>query len=556
MQHVGRFDHRSADGPSLDLAAADRPGADHRALYAWQAEALDAWVRCRRRGVVEAVTGAGKTDVAIAAALDARRRGRFVLVVVPTRVLVEQWSARLREALPGERIGRLGDGGSDMPASCDVLVATRHSAASHRPRPPEAGGLLVADECHAFGGKVLRRALLDAYDERLGLTATLERADDGVDEVLVPFFGGVCYRYDFPAAIADGVCASPRVALVGVRLASDEYEEYAAVEAQLVSARSHLRRVKGMPLEPFGDFLAATHHLADRDAGPDGRAAREYLDAFGARRRIVARARGKHELLGRFAPALRTAGGALLFTETVRAANHAVNHLDPMVAIDVVTGSTPRRARQDILDRLRHGRLQVVAAPRVLDEGVDVPDADLGIVVSASRTRRQMIQRMGRVLRRKPPGVAARFVIMFVRDTLEDPRQRFERDGFLETVEQLSPDTPIFDAEEVDRLLAFLGEPGPLEVPAPRCVAPGTAWGQLTPAAEGEEPYLPMGVSTLPDVGTPRVERHKLSTGEQPLQLASVDHGWAMRCTGCGATSAVAKFRWQALEQTVGCRCA
>src|SRR4051794_41218628 len=101
-----------------------------RELYRWQLDALVHWLRCGRRGVIEAVTGSGKTDVAIAAASDALRRGRFVLVVVPSRVLMEQWHGRLSAELPGARIGRLGDSGKDQPDSCDVLIATRHSAAA------------------------------------------------------------------------------------------------------------------------------------------------------------------------------------------------------------------------------------------------------------------------------------------------------------------------------------------------------------------------------------------------------------------------------------------
>src|SRR5437764_7426776 len=144
---------------------------DQQELYRWQLDALVAWLRCGRRGVIEAVTGSGKTDVAIAAIADALRRDRFVLALVPTRVLMEQWHGRLVAALPEARIGRLGDSGKDRPASCDVLVATRHSAATHRPVPHgDDGGLLIADECHGLGGGVLRRGLLREYDERLGLT--------------------------------------------------------------------------------------------------------------------------------------------------------------------------------------------------------------------------------------------------------------------------------------------------------------------------------------------------------------------------------------------------
>ena len=315
------------------------PISADRALYRWQLDALVSWLRCGRRGVVEAVTGSGKTDVAIAAAADALRRGRFVLVVVPSRVLMEQWHGRLRTALPDARIGRLGDSGRDVPTSCDVLVATRHSAAAQKPLPPgQAGGLLIADECHGMGGRILRRALLPQYDERLGLTATLERSDDAVTELLLPYFGGICYRYGFEQAIADGVCARPRVAFVGVELSVDERAEYAAIEQRLVAARQHLRAVRDMPLDPFGDFLAAVAHLAERDSGADGRAARDYLDAFSKRRQIVAQSIGKYELLGNLAPAIKDADGALVFTETVRAANHAINRLDPLVSVDLITG--------------------------------------------------------------------------------------------------------------------------------------------------------------------------------------------------------------------------
>lgn len=560
-------------------------------LYRWQLDALVSWLRCGRRGVIEAVTGSGKTDVAIAAAEDALRRGRFVLVVVPSRVLMEQWHGRLTAALPGARIGRLGDSGKDRPAMCNVLVATRHSTAAHKPVPPgDRGGLLIADECHGLGGRTLRRAMLRQYDERLGLTATLERSDDGVTELLVPYFGGICHRYGFDRAIDDGVCAPPRVALVGVELSIDERADYAATERQLVNARQHLRAVQGMPLEPFGDFLAAVAHLAERDAGADGRAAREYLDAFSKRREIVAQSSGKYELLGHLANAIREAHGALVFTETVRAANHAINRLDPHVSIDLITGSTARGQRREILDDLRVRRLHAVAAPRVLDEGVDVPDANLGIVMSASRTRRQMIQRMGRILRRKQPGVAARFVIMFAKDTLEDPTSRVERDGFLDEIERIAESSGVFDAQQAEALDRFLAAPGPLVVPEPehleRYERGGAADGEMgveaayaftsfarrrradpgwearlaeldarLPRPEADAPYLEIELAELPPIATPTVKPKKRSTGQAPLEIARVGSGWRISCTGCGEASPLVAFRWQTLDQSIVCRC-
>lgn len=587
----------------------DRP---ERFLFAWQLDALTAWLRCRRRGVIEAVTGSGKTDLALAAIADAHRRGLFVLVVVPTRVLIAQWHERLTTAFPDLDIGRLGDSRRDRPSSCDVLIATRHSAASQRPVPDEGrGGLLIADECHGFGGGTLRRSLIGAYDERMGLTATLERGDDAIDRVILPYFGGVCFRYDFATAIEDGVCAQPRVAFVSVPLEREERAEYVATEQQLVAARRVLRAVPRMPGN-FADFLSAVTHLADQDAGEQGRAAREYLDALGKRREIVANSAAKYKALSALAPTIRNAAGALVFTETVRAANHAINRLDDELSIEIITGETPRNAREDFLGALRTGELDAVAAPRVLDEGVDVPNANLGVVVSASRTRRQMIQRMGRVLRRKPHGVGARFVILFAANTLEDPTTTEDRDGFLDEIEQISDEIRVFESSDLAGLGSFLDWNGPADVPEPirvdaaRIIATDTGrWqimnGDATSASSAEDlerelgteglyarlnylqwptfswlhrwigPRVPDGPDrksaqdvgyleverpSLPKLAKPKKQKKKLlSTGDSPVSIVSAEGGFALSCTGCGALSESVPFRWQVLNQTVECQC-
>ena len=558
-------------------------------LYRWQFEALISWLRCGRRGIVEAVTGSGKTNVALAAAADANRRGLFVLVVVPSRVLMNQWAFHLAQALPGCRIGRLGDNFSDGVNGCDVLVTTRHSASTRRPVPPtEAGGLIIADECHGFGGKTLRQSLIHDYQERLGLTATLERSDQAVEKTLLPYFGGVCYRYGFGPAIADGVCAQPRVAFVAVPLASEERIEYDDIETSLVQARQVLRAIPDMPQGSFSAFLIAVSHLAEHDAGPNGKAAVTYLEAFSRRREIVATSRAKYEVLSRFAPLIKQAAGSLLFTQTVKAANHAINRLDPLLNIEIITGETSRGERERILHELRVGTIDAVAAPRVLDEGIDVPNANLGIVISASRTRRQMIQRMGRILRRKPLGSGARFVILFASDTLEDPRTD-ERDGFMEEIQDVAESSRIFGAGDHERLTSFLDYSGPEVLTSPKKIGPMSsleaiptqsdlveryawlnflAWHERTKdhveawdfdLGDGAAPpYLEFQTPELPALGVERVSKSKaalLSTGEQPVTLIKRSEGFALQCTGCGAMSEPTRFRWKALDATVECSC-
>jgi len=343
-----------------------------------------------------------------------------------------------------------------------------------------------------------------------------------------------------------------------------------------------------MPQGSFSAFLIAVSHLAEHDAGPNGKAAVTYLEAFSRRREIVATSRAKYEVLSRFAPLIKQAAGSLLFTQTVKAANHAINRLDPLLNIEIITGETSRGERERILHELRVGTIDAVAAPRVLDEGIDVPNANLGIVISASRTRRQMIQRMGRILRRKPLGSGARFVILFASDTLEDPRTD-ERDGFMEEIQDVAESSRIFGAGDHERLTSFLDYSGPEVLTSPKKIGPMSsleaipaqsnlveryawlnflAWHERTKDhAEAWDfdlgdgaapPYLEFQTPELPALGVERVSKSKaalLSTGEQPVTLIKRSEGFALQCTGCGAMSEPTRFRWKALDATVECSC-
>jgi hypothetical protein len=234
--------------------------------------------------------------------------------------------------------------------------------------------------------------------------------------------------------------------------------------------------------------------------------------------------------------------------------------------------------------------------------------------MSASRTRRQMIQRMGRILRRKEPGISARFVIMFAEDTLEDPANRVDRDGFLDEIERIAEATGVFDAAHFAELDAFLVHPGPTTVPEPerldahrRVAAAATAgleaatldeivdalartFGaelayaylvfagtggreavstgalaevarrvlgpRLPQAAPDIAPYLEPELADLPLIAQPKVVPRRLSTGQSPLAITAVDSSWQLSCTVCGEASPAVRFRWQVFEQTVACRCA
>jgi RNA polymerase primary sigma factor len=208
----------SPPAPGFDRLASRVPGR----LYAWQREALGAWLANDQRGIVQAVTGAGKTELGLAAIETHLANGGKAAVIVPGIDLARQWEARISDRLPAARLGVMGDGSRVTLDHYDVLVAVGRSASQRYLGLNGDHGLLVADEVHRYATSRFMEALEEGFDARLGLTATLER-DDGAHEThLLPYFKSVVYTLGYERALADEVIAPYKVALVGVSLTYDE----------------------------------------------------------------------------------------------------------------------------------------------------------------------------------------------------------------------------------------------------------------------------------------------------------------------------------------------
>jgi superfamily II DNA or RNA helicase len=451
----GRFARTSVLGRTVWVVRAEAAGAggdsgaapvdvarplDGLDLRDWQVDAFAAWAAAGCTGVVEAVTGAGKTRLAVAAVRACLAQGGRALVLVPTLDLLGQWRQQLREHVPGARIGQLGGGRGDDLHDHHVVVATPHSAAAVPvDLPAGAVGLLVADEAHRYGAPTWAEALRPAFAMRLALTATYERNDDGLVEVLGPYFGGVVAQYGFAGAAADGVIAPFDITFAGVVLTPSERRDHDAADARV---RDHRRELvsHGLPRAPLDLIAAAARLAAQADGRPNTAvprevvAARAFLSALRARRDVAAQAGAKLSVVRDMAPALaadRTR--TLVFTDTVEQAELAGAALRAGgVTAEEVHGDLAADRRRIRLAMFRTGSLQALVAPRVLDEGVDVPDAELAVVLAAFRTRRQMIQRLGRVLRLKPDGRAARLVVVYAEGTREDPALGAQEDFLAE----------------------------------------------------------------------------------------------------------------------------
>jgi superfamily II DNA or RNA helicase len=406
--------------------------------------------------------------VGLAASAEAEKLGGKVQVIVPTIDLLHQWTAQVRQHLPGIRVGQLGDGQYATLPSCDVLISVVNSAQDYEPRLVPTNSLLIADECHRLGSEGNARSLNEGFSARLGLSATYARSDDGNFDYLDPYFTGTCFHMDYARAITDEVTAHFKVALVAVRFVGGEHYAYDEANNKAQKARRRLIEQGLVHAEPFGEFMKDVSALAAGGEGPATWTARSYLNAFAERRRILADTPAKKTKLGDLAASVRSANRSIVFTQTIEAAEDAADILRARgLSAEAIHSGLEQAKRRQTLGLFAEGGLKAIAAPQVLDEGVDVPAADLAIIVAASRTRRQMIQRMGRVLRRKPDGRLARFAILYVEATSEDPAQGAHGD-FLDEVTSVADEVRSFSVgAEASDVSAFLndcwtGKPQPL----------------------------------------------------------------------------------------------
>lgn len=455
--------------PELSAALPLHPLEDGRlGLYAWQEEAFEAWVRSDHQGIVEAVTGAGKTRLGLAAISAAIREGRQVLLLVPTIELLHQWFSEVRTLLPWVRVGRLGDQHRDDFTYHQLIVSTVQSAVrtmqrgALNPLSGHGSRLLVADEVHRLAGEQFSRVLDETYPWRLGLSATYERPDEKHLEHLDPYFGGVVFRLWYERAREDNLIAPFDIALIGVRLEPREYSEYQELSERISKCHRSLQGYMPNGAMSAAQFLATVAGWAAEEAlSARTMLARKYMRAVSSRQRLLSQTHAKLTNLELLTPALANARSSLIFSLTQQGAEDAAKVVARGgISATAVYSEMGSAQRKQHMHAFRQGSMPVLAAPRVLDEGVDVPEAELGIVLAANRSKRQLVQRLGRVIRRKKDGRAGKLAYFYAKETIEDPE--ISGDEHLNQVLPYARDLGWFDLpSDLTEVLAFLDNPAP-----------------------------------------------------------------------------------------------
>lgn len=390
----------------------------------WQRSAYLQWVAHGRVGIVEAVTGSGKSKVGTVAALEALQDGFAVLIVVPTKALQDQWLSH--PDFLGKPVYRLGGDNRAFEAAAirpsRIVVAVDRSVILHPEALPSVGTkcLLIADEVHHYGDGIYEGILDSRFTRRLGLTATLVPTAGRIASLRNFFSGSPIYEYSFSHAVSEGVVSPFRLTLVRCDMSDAAMGLYRMLHSRVIDLHQRLYQL---------GIAHATGRLTDKqiadlkDSPMHSEVAYELERALIALDETLEEKRDTTAALDKVMPLVKSSRSSIFFSDTVPLARNVITHLRlRSITSELITSEISGEPRKDILQRVRERRLKAVVSPRVLDEGIDIQGLELGVFVGGSRRRLQLTQRLGRVLRKSADKPHANVVVFVAKDTIDDPQ--------------------------------------------------------------------------------------------------------------------------------------
>jgi superfamily II DNA or RNA helicase len=356
-------------------------------LRDYQKEAIESWSQ-EKMGSIVLPTGAGKTIIGLKII---EMINSPTLIVVPTLDLIKQWTQILSKSFNIE-IGNIGGGTENIQG---ITVSTYDSAYIKAKSIGNKFLLIVFDEVHhlpAPSYRLIAETFIAPF--RLGLTATLER-EDHLDTDFPFLIGKTTFRITANELAKNNYLANYVIERKQTFLSEEEYQKY---KENMAVYYTCLRKI-GLKMNSYNSFkrlimISSRNNLARRALVARNKA----ID-------IALNSRSKMEEIRKILSENKNIK-TIIFTQH----NKLVYDISNAFLIPFITYKSSKEEREDVLGGFKDGRYKAIVTSKVLDEGIDVPDAQLGILVSGTGSSREFVQRLGRLLRPKNDNQQARLI--------------------------------------------------------------------------------------------------------------------------------------------------
>lgn len=406
-------------------------------LYRWQKECLQAWIDNQHRGISDVATGTGKTTFALACCdyILKRYPDTHVRVIVPTQKLASQWKKDIicffhheENTASFVQIYSSLNRRKDAVFTIYVINTARTCLNGHiiRDMKQNLHTFLIVDECHRAASPSNRNIFYFEETESyrpelcflLGLSATPDRPD--YPDVLTDSLGKIIYHYDTKEAEKDHIINPFQIISTSVKLTGDEMTEYGDLSFSI-------NRLYGLLVRDYPElkkmqeavFFRALNQMAAED---EESLAYRYLKLIRKRRSLLYTAENRlhviHEIIKH-----SHHQKCIVFSERIDQCECIYHNLQKFYPNKVGHYQSEMDAdtRKRNMDLFALGEYRILVTCRALDEGLNVPDAAIGIIASSSSVERQHIQRLGRILRRSDNKGLSVLYYIYTESTVENP---------------------------------------------------------------------------------------------------------------------------------------
>ncbi|MEC5164835.1 superfamily II DNA or RNA helicase [Flavobacterium sp. PL11] len=397
----------------------------------YQNKAYSNWVKNNFTGVFGMATGTGKTKTSLNCVLNEYKKTNtyFVVILVPSIALLNQWEEEVLSFNFQNSI-KIGGGSnwekefsnyvSNFNAGLKkdlVLISTYASFTSTKFqkyfKKVEQEFILIADEAHNMGAKNIKAAMNNSLiKKRIGLSATPKRIYDPEGTAFIDkFFNDkepYTYSFSMKEAMDNDFLCSYKYHPVIVELNEDELEEYIEISKKLLKFFDF---EKGeFKKDPIVEILLLKRKSIIHKANNKIECFKEIL--------LELKQINKLKYIFTYIPegyVYEEDGTSERMLNKFLVAGHEIL---PNLKINSYVGGGQNL--KDLLRGFSEGKIDMLFAMKMLDEGVDVPRAEVGIFASRTGNPRQFIQRRGRLLRKHDDKPYATIYDMVVIPRLND----------------------------------------------------------------------------------------------------------------------------------------